>query len=148
MDDDEIITTKEAVKVLFQECGGHKAVAHALDISLARSYAFTDEAHPGHNISLKRVAQLTTPQSTSMARYLARKAGGTFRPLAIREGKPLALIADAVQSHSKVVTSILAAMADGDISREEAAEIVKLTERSLSDLASLRKSLIDSWGDQ
>lgn len=147
-DGDEIITTKEAVKALFQECGGHKAVAHALDISLARAYAFTDEACPAHNLSFKRAAQLTTPQSTAMARYLARKAGGTFRPLTIREGKPLSLIADAVQSHANAVTFILRAISDGKVTREEAAEIVKLIEKSLSDLASLRRSLIDSWGDQ
>jgi hypothetical protein len=148
MNDDEIITTKEAVKALFQECGGYKAVAHTLDISLARAYAFTDEASHHHNLSFKRAAQLTTPKSPALAHYLARNAGGTFRPLTIREGKPLALISDAVQSHSNVVTFILAAMADGEVTREEATEIVKLIEKSLSDLASLRKSLVDSWGEE
>jgi hypothetical protein len=143
MDDRDIITSKEAVKALFRECGGHKAVAHDLDVSLARVYAFTDSASPEHNLSFKRVARLTTPQATSAARYLARKAGGVFLPVPTTEAATtVTAISNAVREHGEAIAAALTAMADGRITADEVTPVVKEIDDAFAALATLRGMLV------
>lgn len=136
--DGEIMTTKEAVKALFKECGGHKAVAHELDVSLARVYSFTDAACPEHNISFKRAARLTTPQSPALAQYLARKAGGVFCPLPTpRSAAPMALTADAIREHGEAVAAALDALSGKQPTAAAKAKVRKEIEEAICALAAL-----------
>lgn len=142
--DDEVITTKEAVKALFHECGGHKAVAHALDVSLARVYSFTDPASPDHNLSYKRVAQLTERhQATAAARDLAQRAGGVFLPLARRaSASAMALAGQSALSNGEALSESLKALADGKVDAGEKRSAVKEIDEAIRDLASLRGALV------
>lgn len=142
--DDEIITTKEAVKALFQECGGHKAVAHFLDVSLARVYSFTDPASPEHNISYKRVAKLTERyQAMAGARDLAQRAGGVFLPLARRTSAcAMALVGQSALSNGEALSESLKSLADGKVDAGEKRSVVREIDEAIRDLASLRSALV------
>lgn len=141
---DEIITTKEAVKALFRECGGHKAVAHELDVSLARVYSFTDPASPDHNLTYKRVAQLTERHGASAAaRDLAQRAGGVFIPLPTMEAATtVAAVGEAVKHHGACIAETLAALGDGKITPDEVPPIVKKIDEAFAALATLRGLIV------
>jgi hypothetical protein len=148
MSDDEIITTKEAVKALVKECGGYKAVANEFDVSLARLYTFTDEAFPDHNISYKRVAQMTQRHGASAAaRDLAQRAGGFFCPLPEAKDAPaMTLTADAVREHAEAVAKAMMAHADGKVTDDERTDVVKEIDEAICALASLRASFVKGGG--
>jgi hypothetical protein len=141
--DDEPGTTKDVTKALFKEFGGHKAVAHEFDISLTRIYCFADPAFPEHNISFKRVAQLTSPKATAAARYLAREAGGVFFPLTLRANEsPVSLIGSSARSHANAIAESLESLADGVVSGMEKTAIMREIDEAIADLASLRGALV------
>jgi hypothetical protein len=150
MADDDIITTKDAVKALIHECGGYKRVAKEFDVSLARLYTFTDPAFLDHNMTYKRVAQLTERhQATAAARDLAQRAGGVFLPLARRTvDSAMTLVGQSALSNGEALSATVQSLADGKVNAAEKRATVKEIDEAIRDLASLRSALVAMADDQ
>ncbi len=137
-----IETPKDAVKALFKEVGGHKMAASRMDVSLSRAYGFTDPANHEHNISFKRVVQLTTPQSPAAARYLAALTGGVLcLPPTSAPASPMELTGRAAKEHGEALAETIKALGDNAVTGAEYATVEKEIDEAICALFALKASL-------
>jgi hypothetical protein len=134
---------KAAVRRLFDQVGGAKTVALRLSLGLSQTYAFAD-AGAHEEITFARVAALTSPTAPAAAEYLAGLAGGYFQPLAAGEGGAQQLTAAACREHGEAIASVVAALADGQITAAEAREALTQVDEALAAMCALRRLLLDA----
>jgi len=138
----EVESPKDAVKALFLEFGGEKAVADRLGLGKTRVNNFTKE-HLDDEISFARVCQLTGAGATAAAKYLARLAGGVFCAVpAGPAGDTLALTSREMRDNADAVASVIDGLRDGKLTKPEAEAALPLIDAAMCDLGAIRGALL------
>ena len=114
---------KAAVRRLFEQVGGIKRVAARLGYrSESQVYAMADGNDPAE-ITFAQVVQLTGPETSAGAEYLAMVAGGVFLPMPTATSAIGALTGTAVAESGQAVSEMIEALTDG-VTAEEAAKVL------------------------
>jgi hypothetical protein len=140
-------STKDIATRLVDEAGGVKRAAFLLERAVSRVYEFCDPACPDQ-MSYDFVRKLTEfCGATTAAKDLATLAGGVFMPIAIDDGDLSRIAADKAHEHGRVTTQLFVAMGDGEVSRDEARELLKQVDGELHALMTLRAKLVSLTKD-
>lgn len=140
----EVYTPKGAISELYDQVGGVKMVMNRLGIGQTTAYAYTDPQSP-EEMSLARVAALTTPKSPAGAEFLCFMAGGYFQPLPSSteiEGVDLTAVADQARDHGEAIAAIIHAISDGRVSPSEREQVLPHIDDAIRGLAQLRAGII------
>lgn len=133
---------KAVVRRLFDQAGGIKRVAVRLGLKEPTVYALAD---PGvdDEITFARVAAITEPGMPAAAEYLAVLAGGFFQPIeGFQTGDAQGLTASSAREHGEFIAVMVAALADGKVTAEEARQALPEIDDSLRELCRLRAVLL------
>jgi len=135
---------KAAVARLFDQAGGAARVQIILRKGKSQVYAYADEQSE-HEMHLSQAAALTAAgHGTALAEYFAALADGVFLPLGIEAGATVlhALTAEAARESGEAIASVVAALRDGELSRQEAEEAVQQIDETMRALAALRTAVL------
>lgn len=135
-------TAKAAVCDLVAQAGGIEHVMVKLQIGKSDAYAYTDPQSP-KEMAFARVAALTGPTATAGAEYLAQLAGGLFVPVPSATTPIGHLTAAAVRSHGTAAAALVDALADNNLSPDEAKAALPVLEDALRALAQLRSTVCE-----
>lgn len=141
-------TPKAAVAKLFEAAGGANDVMEILGLSRTRVYAFADPQDESE-ISFARVCALTEARAaTPAAEHLSALSGGLYLPLAPAPAADWHAMTGAASTHNaKTIASILSALSPeddtpGEITAEEARELLEVVDQQLAVLALARAKLV------
>jgi hypothetical protein len=135
-------TTKDIVTRLVDEAGGVKRAAFLLGRAVSRVYELCDPAREDQ-MSFEAVRKLTEfTGATAAAEDLAALAGGVFMPIEIDDGDLSRLAADKAHEHGRVTTQLFVALGDGNISPDEARDLLKHVDVELRALMAMRAKLV------
>jgi hypothetical protein len=135
-------TTKDIVTRLVDEAGGVKRAAFLLGRAVSRVYELCDPAREDQ-MSFEAVRKLTEfTGATAAAEDLAALAGGVFMPIEIDDGDLSRLAADKAHEHGRVTTQLFVALGDGNISPDEARDLLKQVDVELRALMAMRAKLV------
>jgi len=141
-------TAKAAVAQVFEEAGGVVAVMELLELSRTRVYAFSDP-NDDAELSFARIAKLTeSGNATAAAEHLSGLAGGVYLPVApAAESDWHTMAGHASRKNARVISRLLDALSPeddtpGEVTAEEARELLKLVDEQLSVLALARAKLM------
>jgi hypothetical protein len=135
-------TPKRAIADLFEQAGGLERVTVRLGVRQTVAYAWTDP-QAREEISFARVAALTDPTATAATEYLAGLAGGVFLPVPPIATPIARLTAESIRRHGRAAGDLVEALADGRLTRAEAARALPDLEAALRTLALLRASVAE-----
>ncbi len=137
-------SAKSVVEALVIANGGAKQVAHRFGLSDSLIYDFM---HPGSEkeMSLARVAALSSAQAPFAAEYLAGLAGGVFLPIAgiDQDGTGLGhLTAEFARETGEAVAAIIGSLTDGTLTPAEAETDLREVDQAMRVLAAIRSLLL------
>lgn len=140
-------TTKAVVGIAFEQAGGAKKVCAFFDLGASAVYGFTDPDAKGCDLSLDRARRLTFVEGiTAFAADFASLAGGAFiSPAAIAQGEELAALGgDIGRSNAELVSDLLKALADGNISAPERLALRARCDQAIATVVALRNRVTEA----
>lgn len=132
---------KSMVVDLIDGAGGAKIVAHRFGLNISMIYAMADPASD-KDMSFARVSSLTSPENPVAAEYLAAVAGGVFMPVPRGAGTLVKLTADLAREAGETVSRVIAAVADGEMTADEAPAALEDIDQQLVVLMALRAEVL------